>query len=82
LTNRRREGGLKKIHLQIETPTTKKHIEKLDLQEMNYDSYYNHKLIVTESKSIRTLKKPEMSQTLTSSDELEQLLLRCKNVIH
>lgn len=80
LTGRKRDGLTKRINLQIETPTTKKPIDKLNLNEINYDSYYNNHHNLTESKSIRTLKKPETSQTLTSS-ELHLLYGRCKAVI-
>jgi hypothetical protein len=48
---------------------------------MNYDSYYSNNHIVTESKSIRTLKKPESAQTLTASADLQQLYTRCKLII-
>jgi hypothetical protein len=70
----------KRINLQIETPSTKK-VDKLTLQEMNFDSYYSSNPVVTESKSIRTLKKPETAQPLTASADLQLLLSRCRLVI-
>lgn len=80
LTGRKRDGLTKRINLQIEAPTTKKPVDKLNLHEINYDSYYNNNHNLTESKSIRTLKKPEAGQSLAGCD-LQLLYGRCRLVI-
>jgi hypothetical protein len=83
LTSRKREDPPKRVTLQLDTPTTKKPAVKLTLQEMNYDSYYSTRPALGESKSIRTLKKPETSQrgSSNSATDLQSLLARCKLVI-
>ena len=62
----KKQGGGKRLNLKIETPTTKKS-EKINLQSMNFDNYYNNDGTNVESKTARAPKRPESNNSYTSN---------------
>lgn len=75
----RKEGGIKRINLKIETPTGKKG-EKTSLRDMNFDSYYNSEPPQTESKTLRA-KRPHSRSSTHPTNEFQTVYTRCRRLI-